>query len=133
MISRCGLLDLARATACTDAAGLGRRSTRAFDAYRAKAAMTASDEAALPQRRARASTFHSTPIFFIGVWDTVGALGVPDDLALLKLIDDPAGHSFHDTALSPVVAHARHAVAMDENRGDLRPDALDRAATRTAT
>ncbi len=31
----------------------------------------------------------STKIHFIGVWDTVGALGIPDDLAFLDLIDDP--------------------------------------------
>ena len=47
--------------------------------------------------------FHATPddapvpIYFLGVWDTVGALGVPDDLAILNLLDDPAKYSFHDT------------------------------------
>ncbi|MBB4189288.1 hypothetical protein GGE07_005970 [Sinorhizobium terangae] len=64
---------------------------------------------------------HSIPIHFIGVWDTVGALGVPDDLALLNLIDDPAKHQFHDTDLSPIVANARHAVAIDEMRQSFTP------------
>ncbi|ABC90769.1 hypothetical conserved protein [Rhizobium etli CFN 42] len=66
-------------------------------------------------------TKHSMPIHFIGVWDTVGALGVPNDMALLNLIDDPSKHSFHDTDLSPIVANARHAVAIDERRESFIP------------
>ncbi len=62
------------------------------------------------------------PIHFIGVWDTVGALGIPDDLGLLNLLfDDPKDHRFHDTALSDKVLHARHALAMDERRGSFAP------------
>jgi len=60
-------------------------------------------------------------IFFLGVWDTVGALGVPDDLALLNLIDDPSRYSFHDTELSDKVINARHAVALDELRASFIP------------
>ncbi|HEY0947614.1 MAG TPA: DUF2235 domain-containing protein, partial [Opitutaceae bacterium] len=61
------------------------------------------------------------PIQFIGVWDTVGALGVPDDLALLNLLDDPAKWSFHDTQLGDNVRFARHAVAIDEMRASFTP------------
>lgn len=61
------------------------------------------------------------PIYFLGVWDTVGALGVPDDLALLNLLDNPARYAFHDTRLSDKVLHARHAVAMDEVRASFLP------------
>lgn len=61
-------------------------------------------------------------IHFIGVWDTVGARGVPDDMVWLDLIlDNPARYSFHDTRLSPRVHHARHAVAMDEPRSSFAP------------
>lgn len=52
------------------------------------------------------------PIEFIGVWDTVGALGIPDDQALLNWIDDPRQYSFHDTELSPMVKTARHALVL---------------------
>jgi hypothetical protein len=38
-----------------------------------------------------------------------------------NLIDDPAKHSFHDTDLSPKVAHARHALAIDETRQSFMP------------
>jgi hypothetical protein len=58
----------------------------------------------------------------VGVWDTVGALGVPDDLVLLdQLFDDARNYRFHDTRLSPSVRHARHAVAMDEMRASFAP------------
>jgi uncharacterized protein (DUF2235 family) len=48
-------------------------------------------------------------IGYLGVWDTVGALGVPAHLALAARLN--RGLQFHDTALSPMVAAARHAVA----------------------
>ena len=63
----------------------------------------------------------SRQVHFLGVWDTVGALGVPDDKVLLQWLDDPARYRFHDTSLSPDVAHARHAIAIDERRGSFSP------------
>ena len=63
----------------------------------------------------------SKQVHFLGVWDTVGALGVPDDKVLLQWLDNPARYRFHDTSLSPDVAHARHAVAIDERRGSFSP------------
>lgn len=61
-------------------------------------------------------------VHMIGVWDTVGALGVPDDMVLLdQLIDDPRKYRFHDTNLCPSVRHGRHAVAMDEMRSSFSP------------
>lgn len=63
----------------------------------------------------------SIPIHMIGVWDTVGALGIPDDLALLNLLDASDEHAFHDTTLSDSTRHARHAVALDEIRASFRP------------
>ncbi|MDY0012514.1 MAG: DUF2235 domain-containing protein [Rhodocyclaceae bacterium] len=52
-----------------------------------------------------------TRIHFIGVWDTVGALGVP--LLNLSYAED-----FHDTELGDKVDHAYHALAIDEHRKD---------------
>jgi hypothetical protein len=60
-------------------------------------------------------------IFFLGVWDTVGALGVPDDMSILNLLDDRKNYAFHDTTLSDQVEHARHAVAIDEMRASFSP------------
>lgn len=61
------------------------------------------------------------PIRFIGVWDTVGALGVPDELALATLFDNPLDHAFYDTSLGPHIVTARHALAMDEMRRAFQP------------
>lgn len=56
------------------------------------------------------------PIRFLGVWDTVGALGIPDDLEILNLFDDKDKWEFHDTSLGMHVKSARHAMAIDEVR-----------------
>lgn len=56
------------------------------------------------------------PIHFIGVWDTVGALGIPDDLELFNLFDDKNKWQFHDTSLGENIKCARHAMAIDEIR-----------------
>jgi uncharacterized protein (DUF2235 family) len=53
-----------------------------------------------------------TRIKFIGVWDTVGALGNP--LVLNGIFSKK--NQFHDTDLSSRVSHAYHALAIDENR-----------------
>lgn len=54
-------------------------------------------------------------IAFLGVWDTVGALGIP-----LKVADkfNAAHYAFHDTELSGIVRWACQAVALDEHRED---------------
>ena len=67
----------------------------------------------------------SAQVHFLGVWDTVGAFGVPDDKVLLQWLDNPARYRFHDVSLSPNVAHARHAVAIDERRGSFSPTLWD--------
>ncbi|HEX5420058.1 MAG TPA: DUF2235 domain-containing protein, partial [Gammaproteobacteria bacterium] len=61
------------------------------------------------------------PIYLVGVWDTVGALGIPKDLGLLNLLDATEEHDFHDTNLSRLIQHARHAVALDEMRASFQP------------
>lgn len=55
-------------------------------------------------------------IEFIGVWDTVGALGIPNDLTILNLLDVKNNWKFHDKKLGDHVKCGRHAKAMDERR-----------------
>lgn len=57
----------------------------------------------------------SVRVRFLGVWDTVGALGIPLQWAS-KL--DTALYAFHDTTLSSIVDNACHAMALDEHRVD---------------
>ena len=56
---------------------------------------------------------------YLGVWDTVGALGIPASFELLSWANSK--HRFHDTDLSAFVKSARHAVAIDERRKDFAP------------
>lgn len=57
-------------------------------------------------------------IRFLGVWDTVGALGVP--VPLFNALSRKR-YEFHDVQLGGLVDHARHALAIDEVRGPFRP------------
>lgn len=52
-------------------------------------------------------------IRFLGVWDTVGALGIP--LHVLDHLNRDL-YEFHDTALSNIVENAYQALALDEHR-----------------
>lgn len=63
---------------------------------------------------------HETDIEFIGVWDTVGALGIPGldgRFRLLKGLD----WQFHDVTLSTWVKNAFHALAIHEHRSEFEP------------
>lgn len=56
---------------------------------------------------------HEAKIHFLGVWDTVGALGIPLSAASRF---NAAFYQFHDTGLSGIVERAYHAIAVDEHR-----------------
>jgi len=57
------------------------------------------------------------PITFIGVWDTVAALGLPFNTVNIFVDKVPwFRHRFHNLRLSDSVQHARHAVAIDDER-----------------
>ena len=60
----------------------------------------------------------SARIRCIGVWDTVGALGIPGDLGRNFLSKDLY---FHNVQLSDKVDVALHAVAIDEKRDEFSP------------
>jgi uncharacterized protein (DUF2235 family) len=82
----------------------------AYEIYRTRDG-DADNERARAFRRLRGSRI--IDIAFLGVWDTVGALGIP-----LKSF---AGFNrdlfkFHDTELSGIVRNAVHAIAVDEHR-----------------
>lgn len=60
---------------------------------------------------------NSGEVTFIGVWDTVGAMGLP--FSLFGLIEDK--HLFYDKKLGNNVKTARHALSLDEERKDFEP------------
>lgn len=53
-------------------------------------------------------------IDYLGVWDTVGSLGIPNHWKPLQFLNNK--YRFHDCRLSAFVKKARHAVAIDERR-----------------
>ena len=55
-------------------------------------------------------------IAYVGVWDTVGARGIPAPLFGIFATIWNKTYAFHDTELSSLVRAARHAVAVDERR-----------------
>jgi uncharacterized protein (DUF2235 family) len=100
MIRNCGLIHKSHAPV---------KTAIAYGIYRTK-----SDEPdSLTARLFRSSFSRPIRIKFVGVWDTVGALGIPFGFA-----DDfnTQFYSFHDTGLSSIVDNAFHAVAIDEHR-----------------
>ena len=114
MLSHCGLLDLQG----LEEEEAWRRVEHAYEAgYR--------DD---KQNWDEGLTFiirSAVPIEFLGCWDTVGALGVPNDLSLLNLLDDSDRWRFHDTSLGDKVERARHALALDEMRASFTPTMWD--------
>jgi uncharacterized protein (DUF2235 family) len=81
------------------------------------------DEKALKFRTAHSCCGKdSIAIRFIGVWDTVGALGIP--LRGLRWFTRK-DHEFHDTELSGSVQAAAHALAIDEHRAPFEPTLWD--------
>lgn len=57
-------------------------------------------------------------IEFLGVWDTVGALGIPQSWHHRFI---PNRHRFHDTRLSKTVKFGAHAVSIEERRKSFVP------------
>ena len=63
---------------------------------------------------------HPFTVRYLGIWDTVGALGIPSHWGLpARLLNRK--YRFHDTDLSSSVLSARHAVAIDEERRTFVP------------
>src|SRR3712207_1342321 len=69
-------------------------------------------------RRCGSDCHTDAAIAFLGVWDTVGALGIPGTV-LNKLT--AREYQFHDTTPSRIVKVGRHALAIDEHRDEFEP------------
>lgn len=66
----------------------------------------------------RIETHEEVAVNFLGVWDTVGALGIP-----VGFLGEISGqiHGFHDTSPSRIVRHGAQALAIDEHRDEFVP------------
>jgi uncharacterized protein (DUF2235 family) len=113
MIRKCGVLALKNVKHYREALELYRNAERPTDPgptqFRTSYCVYGNDD---------------IKVDFIGVWDTVGALGIPlRGLRWLTRKDS----QFHDTQLSGMVQRACHALAIDEYRGSFAPATWDYA------
>lgn len=130
MIRKCGILNDPTAT----------NVNRAFRLYRTRGSKNKPDAPHIRAARRKLSPRFATSqadvlerqddsclvrIAYLGIWDTVGALGIPN--ALFGRIADlwNAQYKFHDTTLTHLVESARHAVALDERRALFAPSLWD--------
>lgn len=136
-LSFIGLLRTAGILRVTDA----EQIDRAFELYKANPADVDDDSIEKREFRAKYSQvvidgtdrswretqgypIEDTPeltIKYLGVWDTVAALGVPTFLGPLARWFVGRFYGFHDVRLTKTVARARHAVAIDEYRAHFPP------------
>ena len=114
LIRNCGIIDAEKLAIGMD---VDAAVHEAFTLYRKRGDATAPNAQQSVDFRAR----HSHPDFritCIGVWDTVGSLGIP-----VGLLGHLTSHliGFHDVTLSSWIDCAYHAVAVDERRRPFVP------------
>lgn len=106
MIRNCGLLE----------GDHGDKLPEAYQLYRDRTAASRPGASAAAEFRRKYS--REIGIKFIGVWDTVGALGIPGRTFNWITRDK---YAFHDVTLSSFVENAFQALAIDERRKAFSP------------
>jgi uncharacterized protein (DUF2235 family) len=117
MLNRCGLVrrELIGAEPATPDTTLLQD---AWTLYREKNPGPGEARLRDPWLKFRTAHSLSVKVAFLGVWDTVGALGIP--MARNAPIPISRGYEFHDVTLGRIVEQAFHAVAIDEQREDFQ-------------
>ena len=133
LVRSCGILDradprlVAKAFALYKDPRIRPSDPEALEFRARHSRSTVLDEGELAWRRANGWIDGADParlaIEYVGVWDTVGALGVPGHLVFSHLLN--WRHQFHDASLSSKVRAARHAVSIDEDRRAFEPTLWD--------
>jgi len=138
MIHTCGIMERSVASKVDEAIALyqkgGNKSPEFQEQYKNEALCFRRDNCpdiclSAEERQWRTTggiPSENTPLLtirYVGVWDTVGALGIPSRYAISPFFDNK--FKFHDASLSDFVSSARHAVAIDERRKDFVPTLWD--------
>ncbi len=108
----CGLINNCGIIKRNDA----RLIQQAWEIYKSPAKKNHPDGAVAKSFRGDHS-HRSRKVHFVGVWDTVGALGIP--VSLMGMFD--GNDEFYDNRMGSNVTYARHALAIDERREDFAP------------
>ncbi|MEA3353466.1 MAG: DUF2235 domain-containing protein [Campylobacterota bacterium] len=106
LINNCGILKRDDASLIKDA----------FNHYK-KEGKQYKPDSKLSKKFRKQHSHKSRDIHFVGVWDTVGAMGIP--ISFLGLFEDK--DEFYDRKLGKNIKTARHAIAIDEHRKDFKP------------
>jgi uncharacterized protein (DUF2235 family) len=112
LVRNCGLLRPVHVHRIAEGYALYRRRDRE------------SNPRAVESQLFRKSYSIETPIKLIGVWDTVGALGIPS--GPLGWLNGVLRLRFHDVKLSSYVENAFQALAIDERRRPFKPAIWER-------
>jgi len=91
--------------------------SEAYHLYRDRSGITHPDSDLMKAFKKSYGIEQETAIKFLGVWDTVGALGIP--LSLFAWWNRK--YQFHDVKLSSQIKFAYHALAVDEQRKSFAP------------
>jgi len=120
IIARCGLWTREAFFAHEDPKRFIRKTI--LPAYRSLS------DAKVSTLRATAALHPEVRVRFLGVWDTVDAVGMPvDELKVLleippRLLANRRGYGFHDRELSHWVRTARQALSIDDDRRTFHPN-----------
>lgn len=120
IIARCGLWTRQAFFAHQDPTGFIRKTI--LPAYRSLG------DAKVNALRETADLHADVRVRFLGVWDTVDAVGMPvDELKVLlevppRLLANRRGYGFHDRELSRWVRTARQALSIDDDRRTFHPN-----------
>lgn len=109
MINNCSILKGSEAV----------RIEEAFDLY--KNARHSPNGTFSKKWRRKYAVEDKASISFLGVWDTVGALGPP--ISFFGLLENK--HLFYDRKIGSNIKVARHALSLDEKRSDFEPTFLE--------
>jgi Uncharacterized alpha/beta hydrolase domain (DUF2235) len=117
MVGRVGLVD---------GTGLDRRQIdeavqRAYRRYRSLGTVPVEEHWSAGLTFAYRAGDPDIPVVLVGVWDTVGALGIPAYLGIPDVLGTRERYEFLDVVLNPHIRHGRQAVSIDEMRGPFRP------------
>ena len=111
MISRCGLLDV---------------SAVKIDIWKAARMVYGIGYRKRHKHFPPCLALRTVKVKFLGVWDTVGSLGIPDNFIILSfLFNRHRKYVFTDRKLGKNIENARHALALDEQRASFTPTLWD--------
>jgi uncharacterized protein (DUF2235 family) len=99
----------------------------AYDVYRSN--KTPAFRIALEALKKR-QEIRECPVFALGVWDTVGAIGLPNSN---RDHDAYGEHYYHQPSLPRNIAHAYHALSIDDERREFFPVLFNKRPRNTKT